>query len=473
MSGPKISEYGLSEEQKSILQAQWRCYRQIMSSLHNVSSIVADLKKRKSDLSALQLQLAALTADGEIATELDAVIQMFDAACAEFKAQAAAQKPQMLKRYKLNQKTLETYREQQALAKTLQRETLAFEQRVNAAVDAAQNAVTQHQNALYGDILQALEPDAPQAPSKAKPTICHKSLNFTGLHIPQLGTEPETPDMAQLKAALNAKLEPYHNSTVLPAELKTQALKAQTKLNAIRDFAFLKNFYAVTLKPLLVECATALDAHKTISAEYRTLYSNYMVLCQTLDVSAESVPCTMDGLNTLKQNIEALEAEVLQNAEQAYICDTIDEVMAAMGYELLGHKQVAKKSGKRFKHELYTFDEGTAVNITYADNGQITMELGGLDYADRTPDAAETQKLCREMESFCREFPAIEKQLAARGVTVKHRIELAPPAPEHAAIINLSDYERIGSKPVQTFKAATKTTGAAPQKKHRGLDGDA
>ena len=123
------------------------------------------------------------------------------------------------------------------------------------------------------------------------------------------------------------------------------------------------------------------------------------------------------------------------------IADTVDEVMQEMGYDLIGKREVRKRNGKHFRNELYRFGEGTAVNITYSPEGQISMELGGIAEEDRIPNEAETELLTRDMETFCGEFAEFERRMLERGVVVGNRVALMPPAPEYAAIININDYE--------------------------------
>ena len=67
--------------------------------------------------------------------------------------------------------------------------------------------------------------------------------------------------------------------------------------------------------------------------------------------------------------IEELRSSSIQAEEQAYISNAIEEVMMEIGYQLIGNRSVTKKNGRRFRSELYTFSEGTAVNITHSSNG--------------------------------------------------------------------------------------------------------
>ncbi len=111
-----------------------------------------------------------------------------------------------------------------------------------------------------------------------------------------------------------------------------------------------------------------------------------------------------------------------------------------MGYTVLGSREVTKRNGRRFRNELYSYSDGTAVNVTYSSDGRIAMELGGLDTSDRVPTAQETAQLCDSMEQFCTDFKEIEKRLLAKGVVLADRISLLPPEAEYAQIINTSDY---------------------------------
>ena len=118
--------------------------------------------------------------------------------------------------------------------------------------------------------------------------------------------------------------------------------------------------------------------------------------------------------------------------------------MEEMGYSVIGSREVTKKNGKHFRNELYTYGEGTAVNVTYSSDGKIAMELGGVDTTDRLPDAQETSVLCESMECFCDDFKEIEKRLLAKGVVLASRISMLPPSAEYAQIINTIDYKMSG-----------------------------
>ena len=151
----------------------------------------------------------------------------------------------------------------------------------------------------------------------------------------------------------------------------------------------------------------------------------------------------------LREQIERIERENAECMKREYINNAIEEAMIEMGYNLVGHREAVKKTGKRIKHELYQFEEGTGVDVTYGENGQITMELGGFDNEDRVPNASEAGKLTEDMHKFCGEYAALERVLEKKGVERKN-VSMMPAKEEFAQIINTNEYELV--KGVQVFQ---------------------
>ena len=235
------------------------------------------------------------------------------------------------------------------------------------------------------------------------------------------------------------------------AEL-TKVLDAQSKIS---DDLFArgeqaKNFAAITVMPLLTDCQKEIVAYERNFEVYSQTRACYEALCLSAEVEPKETRCCQAGLEMLQKEIERLQQQLAEDDERAYISQSIDEVMAEMGYDVIGQRQVHKKNGRHFTNELYSYEDGTAVNVTYADDGKITMELGGLDTDDRLPDAAEAKQLCESMEAFCDDFSEIEKRLEAKGVVLKSRLVQLPPSEDYAQIINVSDYQT--TVPVDTFK---------------------
>ena len=229
--------------------------------------------------------------------------------------------------------------------------------------------------------------------------------------------------------------------TELSSVLQVKVQKALNKTNEINDNDFLENFSVVTIKPLIEECQDYIKNIKKYGDEFTELEAEYKILCEELYITPKTFAVSKIGITKLKTEIIMLKDDVLKIREQEYIADAIDDVMEEMGYELIGSREVSKKNGTRFRDELYTFGEGTAVNVRYDSHGRIAMELGGMDNVDRLPSSAEAAKLENEMVAFCDKFTEFEVRLEQKGVISKDRIRHLPPKAEYAQIINVSDYK--------------------------------
>ncbi len=235
----------------------------------------------------------------------------------------------------------------------------------------------------------------------------------------------------------------------LSKSLEDHLSSIRKKANEITDLSFLKNFYTVVVIPFVKECRE----YTAIKAEHDELLILYATLAAECGVSPKSVPYTREGIVFLKDEINILEQQIAEQREKEYIKAALDEAMREMGYELVGDRVVHKRSGKRIRHELYSLEDGTAVDVTYSDNGQISMELGGIDQVDRQPDANESAQLVEDMRSFCSDYELLEKKLAERGVQMR-RISIMPPSAEYAQIFNENDYNMHIS--VSRYSAAIK-----------------
>ncbi len=248
-------------------------------------------------------------------------------------------------------------------------------------------------------------------------------------------------DMIESKNKIRVQLLQMKGNVNLPAELTAELEKTISNLDTIENEEFLKNFYSVTVTPLLKHCKQFLDEYENCHEEFKKLYAEYTAICDLYYYVVQDYPCCAASIEKLKAEIQRIKESVAEDDEQAYISDCLDEVMEEMGYTVIGSREVTKKNGKHFRNELYTYGEGTAVNITYSSDGRIAMELGGIDATDRLPNEHETSVLCESMEQFCDDFKEIEKRLLAKGVVLADRISSLPPNPEYAQIINTTDYQ--------------------------------
>lgn len=243
------------------------------------------------------------------------------------------------------------------------------------------------------------------------------------------------------KAKISVQLIEMKNNRYLPAELASELDASLAKIDSINDEVFMKNYSSVSVMPLLRRCKQYLSEYEACHEEFEKLYAEYIALCELYFYVAQDYPCCNASIEVLKSEIKRIKEAVDADDEQAYISDCLDEVMEEMGYTVIGSREVTKKNGKHFRNELYTYGEGTAVNVTYSSDGKIAMELGGIDATDRLPDDHETSVLCESMEQFCDDFKGIEKRLLAKGVILADRISLLPPSAEYAQIINTTDYQ--------------------------------
>lgn len=246
--------------------------------------------------------------------------------------------------------------------------------------------------------------------------------------------------ISEIKSKIRSQLIEMKNNQNLPKEFVGELDATLSKVDSIDNEAFLKNYSSVTVSPLLKRCRQYLNEYEACHEEFEKLYAEYIALCDLYYYVAQEYPCCNASIEALKTEIKRIKDTVDADDEQAYISDCLDEVMEEMGYTVIGSREVTKKNGKHFRNELYTYGEGTAVNVTFSSDGKIAMELGGIDVADRLPDDHETAVLCESMEQFCDDFKEIEKRLLKKGVVLADRISLLPPSAEYAQIINTTDY---------------------------------
>lgn len=246
-------------------------------------------------------------------------------------------------------------------------------------------------------------------------------------------------------------------SEELSEELFAEVSGALEKAKRIESISVMQNFSSITVAPLSKKCQEFVSFAKKNRAQYNAMLDKYEALCNQMGVQAKQMTFDEKGLSELDAAVMDLECQAAHDAEQAYISQSVDEVMVEMGYEVIGHRQVHKKSGKEFHSKLLTYEDGTVINVTESSNGQITMEVGGADEKDRLPDANERVALRKTMESFCRDFHEIEERLSARGVILNNRLSMAPPEEAYAQIINLNDYE-LAEEYQQTTMSKKKTS---------------
>ena len=255
----------------------------------------------------------------------------------------------------------------------------------------------------------------------------------------------------------------------LPPSCRREVEHAILRMKVANENRQLAAFCSIELPDVLKACRAFLSLWEKDGNSYRKLYRSYAVWKKrngSQDI--EIIPFEVGAVERLKALIKTEEEKAQAAAEQKYIQETLTEVMQDMGYDVLGERDVTKRSGKHFRNELYQYGDDTAVNVTFADDGQISMELGKLDNVDRVPSKAEGAYLESQMIHFCGRFKELENRLQEKGIRIGKRIALAPPTADYAQIINREDYEMRDQ--MQKASSAERRKMASP-KAFRHTDG--
>ena len=396
MSGPKTSHYTLTLEQRRILEEQRkiRLEREILTKqLGDARSIIAETERLIEQMEPLFVEIGADT------LTLSQVKMLHKAAVTSLsQASSASDKGGAGQLHELNQNLRATIRKLTAAAKTVKSEYASAEQTFRSKMAGF----------IDGGFDFAFD------------TI--GEYNFSNSFAKSIQAELTT--LTELP---------------LTGDQKIRVEEIRTKFEEIEDPDFLKNFYAMTVLPFAKECRSYHTAYAAQGEEYERKCFIYESNARKLGMVVKHVPFSAEAIAVLDARIREMEMAIQRQDEQAYISKCVDEAMQEMGYSVVGNRDVVKRNGKRFRNELYLFDEGTAVNVTYSNDGQITMELGGIGTDDRIPTATESASLASDMRTFCDDYYEIEKRLRKKGI-ITERLSILPPDEQYAQIINVSDY---------------------------------
>ncbi|MDR2132487.1 MAG: hypothetical protein LBP30_03975 [Clostridiales Family XIII bacterium] len=286
-------------------------------------------------------------------------------------------------------------------------------------------------------ILTPMELKAKEGLAKVEDAISDDVAGVQSFFVPPAETEGEKLESDKKRAG--EQLRALAMDADCPKELKSEALFAAAALSQMHSKERLNTFQAVTIRPLQGRIEAAIAKKQSEKNECAALRTRLVVLRSVAGME-QGDPPDDDDLDRLKTSVAELEKRIVAQTERAYIGDCVHAVMSEMGYDVIGERSVVKKSGKRFRSELFSYGDGTAINVTYDSEGRIAMELGGIDGLDRMPTEEEADVLREEMESFCSDFKVFEERLEAKGVGPESRVSMAPPSAEYATIINLADY---------------------------------
>lgn len=406
MSGPKITVYNLTPEQAKRLRLQNTCHKKLLFQtqwLKDVQELLSKYVKESEEL------LRLVNTDHGFFEKKEALENLAEQELLQLKKGTAEDSIPFL------EKVVEESKDREEQLKS-QRKIL-------------DNIVRSNKNLLEEQVKQ-----------RNNSLDVASNLNFD---FSRNGTS-DLEEFHSLKENYILILDKYKGNIEFSSELQEKIKTAIKLLIEMKDLIFLKNAITIQLKPLIIECEeyqAYLNNQNVLQEEFNHINMEYELLCEILEQIPKKYLPTEENLLLLEKEVISLGEQLESVNQQNYIHETIQEVMEEMGYNLLGNRDVTKKNGAHFRNELFDYEDGTAVNITYANNGQIYVELGGLSEDDHLPDHDETSHLCRSMESFCGDFQILEKKLAEKGVILGKRLSHFPSEASYAQIINVTDYE--------------------------------
>lgn len=451
MSGPKISIYELNGQARSIVTGQIRCERECIACAKQINELLSQILSYRLQIENLAVSSDLMVSRGvEPAIRKDqllGILNKMEQGCREIQENLSAHKPQISPKYQISNAALSEKKAELKLIRELKQQAMELRNEADATVclgEKGQEAVSHH---VEQSILEDLS----------------GFISFGDIEN-ESGESPEI-KLDNLKRSTERKLLDLMQDVVVSPDLEAEVKQAVQSLNRIVTTENMRIFNTITVKALEKKVAEYTQKEERVKTEFTEDCSRYQVLCAMLDKKPLATQYSPEMAMFIKKEIEQMELEIVRQHEQTYISECVDQVMSEMGYDLIGTRDVKKKSGKKFHNELFTFNEGTAINVTYSSDGQIAMELGGISRVDRLPTEEETGILTKDMETFCSEFEEFERRLRAKGIIVGNRVALSPPAAEYAAIININDYDVDSEKLISEINVGEKRKAKAVEKR--------
>lgn len=469
MSGPKISVYSLTGWARKVVDGQIQCEQrglicgeQIKALLSACSGMGSELNKSLAMFELLQKRSGG---QESLIEEVKSIQKSMDQEIQRIQSEFNRNIPRVSPKYRISEEALEEKKRELEKIVAIKNKAQALKDKLDEVANAGKEAGKGAQRKVQQTIAEYLtdgDDDKPGALEGRDLSALESSIadDISGVFsFDDVDEQQEDTSFDDRKKAIRNELMELLKLE-LSKELTDEIRNAVINLDGITQMANLSTFDSITVKKIFRDLEAYQMECERKQAEFAEAVIRYQMLCDMAG-RAEERDRTFTDEDELEEATAEMEKIVVKQKEQTYIADCVDEVMKDMGYDLIGRREVRKKSGKQFKNELYQFGEGTAVNITYSPEGQISMELGGIAREDRIPSEEEITVLTQNMESFCGEFSEFEKRMKTKGVIVGNRIALMPPTADYAAIINVSDYEVENGKRITEMNVTTKRKKAA------------
>lgn len=271
---------------------------------------------------------------------------------------------------------------------------------------------------------------------------------------------------AELAEQKNLSLGVLHEASLFAFE-KSVEDEISEKIAAVKKFdniEFAHNYYQTVALPFFKQCRRKFEEHNKIIDDYILLQPQYLILCRAMEVPEQDFPRNAEGLAMMKDEIRQLEIRFEKRLGVDYVNRIIDDSMRELGYDVIGDKTRTNRRGEMVHQKLVTFSDKSALHFTMTENGQMTMEVVGLDQTDRKPTEQESQRLKKDMLSFCKKYPGIREALEKKGIRLEDG-SILPADEQFAKIINTSGFTRENSRAESSGRIQT-----APEQKARTLD---
>lgn len=480
MSGPKISVYSLTGRARAVVMGQIRCEQQSVACASQTTEILRELFAYsvdfRQDMANIQLLMKRVNVGADQLDKLQQLQKKIKEEASKLQQELLAHMPSISAKYTISE---EAYAEKQAELKRLQtikERAEKLQQQLEEIKSQREGNNSAIQASILSDMglgaeecLDTSSTGASYLDRKGTAQKVQESIleDLSGVYSFEMDEDQPDTTFSDRKKAAQQKLQELQKDHTLPAAIQQEISRALRSLQSITDIHYLSTFESVTVAGLTKKIALYKQELAEQEAEFYELFGRYKALCSMANEDPREYTCSKESCAELTSEIDRLEKELVKQHEQAYICECVNQVMYDMGYDLIGERSVKKRNGKRFRNELFSFNDGTAVNVTYSPNGQISMELGGVAREDRLPSDDEVSVLTQDMETFCGEFAEFERRLRDKGIIVGDRIDLSPPTADYAAIINVNDYEVAEGKQVTEIAVADKKKRAAEKKTMR------
>ena len=211
-------------------------------------------------------------------------------------------------------------------------------------------------------------------------------------------------------------------------------------LKAIEQIEYAHNYYQTIALPLLKKCKEEKKKQDQYRVDFELLFPQYKLLSEVCGEDVLELQVGESGLEKLKEEIARLEKRFEALAHSDLISKIIDETMVELGYELIAEQSKNNRLGQRVDQKLVQFTDHSAIHFTFTENGQMALEIVGIDKQDRLPSMQEAKALKNDMVKFCDRFPKIKGALKKHGLNLD-RINILPADEQFAKILNIANFE--------------------------------